>query len=423
MHENSKADAGEANWDAARPVLDAAMQQLGERDRAALLARFFENKSFGEIGTRLAASEDAARMRVERALEKLRGLLARRGVTSTAAALGGLLASEAAAAAPPGLAASVAGGALAGASVATASTWAVLQFMSTTKFIGAAAGFALLLAVGVAVHEWRANRLAGDVRRDAARATLALEARARALERKAQEAEGRAAEREREAVAPNSAGTASAPPPSDPVANGRNFLAQHPEAVGLVLDYQRIATTRAYQGLFHALALTPDQIEQFLAIVVRANAGVRWNTPAQAPIAEFEVGENPTAEERERQLRAVLGDANYGRYRDFERSRGARSLVEQVARSARFADEPFGAAQADGLEGILRRHSPDFAAGRNFSSANLDWEAVLAEARETLSPRQWQELAGVREQGQFSSALSRAANDAMAEAKRAAGIP
>ena len=64
-------------------------------------------------------SENSARMRVDRALDKLQVLLGRRGITSTTAALGVVLANPLLAAAPAGMAASVTEAALAGAHIAT----------------------------------------------------------------------------------------------------------------------------------------------------------------------------------------------------------------------------------------------------------------------------------------------------------------
>ena len=51
------------------------------------MLRFFENKNFAEVGAALGASEDAAKKRVNRALEKLRKFFTKRGVDSTAAAI------------------------------------------------------------------------------------------------------------------------------------------------------------------------------------------------------------------------------------------------------------------------------------------------------------------------------------------------
>ncbi|HEX3730976.1 MAG TPA: sigma-70 family RNA polymerase sigma factor, partial [Opitutaceae bacterium] len=81
--ELEEAGRTETDWTAVRPHLDAALVALGSREREALLLRFFEQHSFAEVGARLSLSENAARMRVDRALDKLRRSLARRGVVSS----------------------------------------------------------------------------------------------------------------------------------------------------------------------------------------------------------------------------------------------------------------------------------------------------------------------------------------------------
>jgi RNA polymerase sigma factor (sigma-70 family) len=97
-------------------VLDEAMSELGSDERNAVLIRFFQDKDLKEVGLALGISEDAARMRVTRALAKLQMLLKRRGVTITTVALGTALATEAVVAVPAGLAASIAAAALVSAS-------------------------------------------------------------------------------------------------------------------------------------------------------------------------------------------------------------------------------------------------------------------------------------------------------------------
>src|SRR5262249_37507814 len=81
----------EPDWTKIRPLLDEAMHTLGESDREAVLLRHFERRSFSEIGDSFGLTENAARMRVERALEKLQVALSKRGVTSTSLVLAGLL--------------------------------------------------------------------------------------------------------------------------------------------------------------------------------------------------------------------------------------------------------------------------------------------------------------------------------------------
>src|SRR5665213_2223406 len=85
MREPTSKTAPEADWEKLRPTLDDAMHELKETDREAVLLRYFENRSFAEVGAKLGLNENAARMRVERALEKLHAHLTKRGVTTAAA--------------------------------------------------------------------------------------------------------------------------------------------------------------------------------------------------------------------------------------------------------------------------------------------------------------------------------------------------
>lgn len=137
-------DDAAVEWERLRPVLDEAIDELGEQDREAVVLRFFEGRSFAEIGARLQLTENTARMRVERALEKLHGRLGRRGIGSTAVALGVALAGNAAMAAPAGLAGVVTTSAVAGTTTAGAAV-AWLGIMSAKLQIGATA---IIVAAG-----------------------------------------------------------------------------------------------------------------------------------------------------------------------------------------------------------------------------------------------------------------------------------
>jgi RNA polymerase sigma factor (sigma-70 family) len=129
------ADSPDAAWQQVQPVLDDAMHELNDTERAAVVLRFFEDRSHEEVGEALGLSETAARKRVDRALEKLRALLARRGVTSTVSGLAAALAFGAVMAAPSGLAGTIATGALATSAVTstTTSTTTVLKIMAMSK--------------------------------------------------------------------------------------------------------------------------------------------------------------------------------------------------------------------------------------------------------------------------------------------------
>jgi RNA polymerase sigma factor (sigma-70 family) len=104
MRETINETGSDGDWEKIRSALDEAMHELKQSDREAILLRYFENRPFAELGAKLDLNENAARMRVERALEKLRGIFARRGIV-TAAALAAVISANAVQLAPPNLAA------------------------------------------------------------------------------------------------------------------------------------------------------------------------------------------------------------------------------------------------------------------------------------------------------------------------------
>jgi RNA polymerase sigma factor (sigma-70 family) len=126
-----------AAWPQIAPLLDGAMEQLGRKDHDAVALRFFEGKNFKEIGAALGATEDAAKMRVNRALEKLRKFFTKRGVVSTTAIIAGAISANSIQAAPMVLAKSVTAVAIAKGAAASASTLTLitgaLKLMAWTK--------------------------------------------------------------------------------------------------------------------------------------------------------------------------------------------------------------------------------------------------------------------------------------------------
>ncbi len=160
-------DGAQPAWTKLRPVIDEAMHELDEKDRAALLLRFFEGRPLAEVGAAIGLPENSARMRVERALAKLSVRLARRGITSTAAALGVVLANQPVVAVPAAFAATVAGAAAAGAVVTgggVAVALVALNFMNTTKLAVGAVCAVVVAGVGayLGMH-YQASRAAAPV--------------------------------------------------------------------------------------------------------------------------------------------------------------------------------------------------------------------------------------------------------------------
>lgn len=146
------------------PVLDEALNALADEDRKVILLRFYERRDLRSVGEALGSSENAAQKRVSRALEQLQGLLKRRGITSTAAALSGVLSASAIQSAPLGLAATVSKAALAGTTLsASAAVVATKTLAMTTLQKGLVVGTLAVLA-GTGIYKaHRASLLGAQV--------------------------------------------------------------------------------------------------------------------------------------------------------------------------------------------------------------------------------------------------------------------
>lgn len=96
-------EPADAVWPEIWPLLDEAMARLRQTDRDALVLRYFENKSLKEVGAALGVQERAAQKRVNRGLEKLRVLFAKRGVALSTGAMAGAISANSAPAAPVSL--------------------------------------------------------------------------------------------------------------------------------------------------------------------------------------------------------------------------------------------------------------------------------------------------------------------------------
>ncbi|HEY3854945.1 MAG TPA: sigma-70 family RNA polymerase sigma factor [Verrucomicrobiae bacterium] len=145
--------AAEPDWEKLRPVLDDVMHQLKEADREAILLRYFENRPLAEVGEKLSLGENAARMRVERAVVKMRALLAKRGVATTEA-LAAALSANAVQVAPAGMAALLATNSVAAiataAAVGTGAGTGTLTFLKIMTATQLKLGAGLLVAAGMA---------------------------------------------------------------------------------------------------------------------------------------------------------------------------------------------------------------------------------------------------------------------------------
>jgi RNA polymerase sigma factor (sigma-70 family) len=122
------ASSPEANWEQIAPHLDAALGDLTEPERDAVLLRYFQRQSARDMAQTLGISDEAAQKRVSRAVERLREFFAKRGVTVGASGLAVIVSANAVQAAPVGLALTIST-----AAALTATTLATTATVTATK--------------------------------------------------------------------------------------------------------------------------------------------------------------------------------------------------------------------------------------------------------------------------------------------------
>jgi RNA polymerase sigma factor (sigma-70 family) len=107
MMSTNLSDDDQRTWNRVSEDLDQAVASLSERDRSAILLRFYEARSVRDVGGGLGISEDAAKKRIGRAVEKMRKFLLKRGVSVAGVGLIALLSEKTVESAPATLGASV----------------------------------------------------------------------------------------------------------------------------------------------------------------------------------------------------------------------------------------------------------------------------------------------------------------------------
>lgn len=381
--------AADAEWEKLRPVLDEVMDELPDADRSAVLLRFFEKRPFAEIAATLRLSEDAARMRVDRALAKLHILLSRRGITSTASALGTVLSHQAVAAAPTGLAAGIVGAAVSetmGAGVSAG----VLAFMSSTK-ITMTLALAAALAIGTALLQSSRARTAAAELAAARNARNGLAAKLAEVERNAAQAEQElqarttTLEQQRTAGAQSAAADAAtaAAEKALPAKALRTFLDRDPQLQEMHRDFLRVWRLGTWASLFEQLRLTPAEIDQTMAeLQWRQDQDMQISNPAPAPGL-------PDALARNKHFSDSLN------YPD------AREFVDRIVREGAHAGVTFTREKADQLFQTFvdlqpaspGQRDPYRVAMRTYDNwqvlrGKLDWDRVIAQAGVYLDPAQ-----------------------------------
>lgn len=150
------------DWAAIRPLLDESLERLAEADRDVIVMRYLEPSSLDEVARRLGLKEDAARMRVHRALERMRVCLEKRHVATTTAALSSVLTTYGALPVPLSVSQTVAGLAMATShsallSAGTGSLLSPLLMNKALPWVGAV--LVAALTADVVLQRWENARL------------------------------------------------------------------------------------------------------------------------------------------------------------------------------------------------------------------------------------------------------------------------
>lgn len=381
MHEMLSSDARDTEWSRVAPLLDAVIDELREEDRTAVLLRFIERRPFAHIGATLRLSEDAARMRVDRALEKLRVLLARRGIMPTSAALGVMLANEAIAAAPVGLAANVTNAALAGAVAGnTIGAAGGLAFMTTIQKTCGIAAILMLVTLSISIHRHlRTNEI--EAKRDrfqqqahVLRAELAT-ITARNLELR----------KERAARTSPATGVASGVVSDAPRLTANDVIESEKRRLYFTLECRRLAN-HAFP-LIEQLGLSREQLARYAEIAGRELSSGRF-TEARSLDEYVKI----FTTEWERETRELIGAEAFQRLVDLRR---AQSAVEPLAEYLQASNASLQSRQAHDLLLYLARQPDSIRA-----NGGIVDEQAVAGAQGMLSSAQlaaWRRLNAIGE--------------------------
>ena len=379
------------DWQKLRPIIDEVLDNLPTRDREVVLLRFFQAQAYPEIGHRLGISDEAARKRVERALDGLRNLLTYRGISSTSAALAIILGSETIVAAPAGLATSIVSSAFVGsASVAS------IAFMTVTKIqVGIMAALLLGGAVGLiwqhqTIAELRTARAEAQSKADEAAAENIDRVKAGAS------AEGNATRlhadiaslREQSEVRDSSAATSAT--------SGRLSLGV-PTVTAVPRDPRQLTQLhQRYDPFLNRWGFTPAQRDRWIELMLEKenirldlqdamrDLGVRGGSK------EIEALRSRFTDPPWKQMKDMLGEEGFAAFNDYEEISAYRGYLNPLNPQFSAANAALSAEQSDRLlRTIIANNHPQRKNPTDLGSASqIDWASVERQTNSFLNPTQ-----------------------------------
>jgi RNA polymerase sigma factor (sigma-70 family) len=334
------------DWTQIEPLLDQAVQALDETDRAAIILRFFENKSLREVGEALGTSDDAAQKRVSRALERLREHFVRHKIAAVAAGLAAVISAHAVQAAPAGLSAAVASGSLAATiSVPVSASLTTAKVIAMTTLQKIAIGAVLVgAAVTIAYQQHRITQLQTEVlvKQPASDKGLAAQIAQLQQERDTASNELASVKEENAALKKRPAevlklrgevGVLQDQKARLGATTAISKMTSTPEARQLLHDQQKLGMGAAYKQLAKDLKLTPDQTDKLndlLADYVMQNVDqvttALRDKPSTDQLNQVFAGENTTLNQKVQEL---VGAEGLAKFQDYNKNLLSNLSVDQ----------------------------------------------------------------------------------------------
>lgn len=310
---------------------------------------------------------------MSRALDDLGRRLSRRGISSTGAALGVLLANQAVVAAPAGALAAVTSGALAGAATAGGAGLATgLFIMNTSKIVAGVSAAAAAIAVGVALYQTNLARDSAAEAVSAGQQSAALRQQVAGLATRVQQVEAQRDAAQKAAADARSATPAQAvaAPPKHSQGPAMDHVLERPELHAAFVEQQMLRFKVRYERFLATAGITPAQQERFLqemkesaardldvmAVLHEQGYGV-GNLPkdeaARAQMQKLIADKSETIRAR---LTEVLGPEGLKRFMEYSATIPERNVADQLASQLYHTAEPLTAQQATQLAQVLAQN-------------------------------------------------------------------
>ena len=329
------------DWTQIEPLLDEAMEALDATDRTAVLLRYFENRSFREVGATLGTTDDAAQKRVSRAVERLREFFSKRGVAVGASGIVAVISANAVQAAPTGLALTISTASTIGATSAVAATTAtVTKVIAMTTLQKTVIATAIIVAAGAGIYEARQATQARKDNEVLQEKQTALTKQVQALQQERDEASNRLALASASAPKPEQKSsevlklrgqvgalqqTLSSISATNTPKSGIAKMMSDPAMREYIHQYQAKMIKERYEPLMKELKLSPENADKFTQLI-----GDIWAKGTDAASGNGETTVQNVQEavaNANKEMQSLLGDAGVARYNEFNMEIPARTTI------------------------------------------------------------------------------------------------